>query len=120
MSQRNSFITALLATGLMVLLSGCERPISDWSRLSAIKFEAQVLMKAHPPGAEVERATWPREIASLKPEFVMIDTAGVHITKRAYFDGGWGYFVPRSEGKVPEPVERFEEAGAGVDWWHPY
>lgn len=104
----------------MALVSGCERPVSDWSKLGKIKAEAQVLMAAHPSDAKVERTRWPREIASLNPEFVMIDAAGVHIIKRAYFDGGWGYFVPRIEGKLPEPVERFKKAGAGVYWWHPY
>ena len=104
----------------MALLSGCERPVSDRSKLSAVKVEAQALMKMYPAGAEADRPKWPREIASLKPEFVMIETDGVHIMKRAYFDGGWGYFVPRSKGKLPEPVERFEDAGAGVYWWHPY
>lgn len=39
---------------------------------------------------------------------------------KAYFDGGWGYFVPRKERELPEPVERFEEVGHGVYWWHPY
>lgn len=50
----------------------------------------------------------------------MINPDGVHITTRAYFDGGWGYFVPREPQDLPEPVGRFEAAGQGVYWRHPY
>ncbi len=59
-------------------------------------------------------------IASLEPEAVLVSWSGVHITTKAYFDGGWGYFVPRKGRELPEPVERFEEVGYGVYWWHPY
>ena len=79
-----------------------------------------MLMRANPAGAEVPQSRWPRTIASLEPEFVMIDPDGVHIMTRAYLDGGWGYFVPRTVADLPEPRERFEEAGEGVYWWHPY
>jgi hypothetical protein len=79
-----------------------------------------MLMKAYPVDAEVPKARWPRVIASLEPDFVSIHPDGVHITAKAYFDGGWGYFVPRRERHLPEPSDRFEEVGQGVYWWHPY
>ena len=77
-------------------------------------------MKSHPVNAEVTKAQWPGQIASLRPELVSINEDGVHITTKAHFDGGWGYFVPRREGDLPEPADRFEDVGQGVYWWHPY
>jgi hypothetical protein len=50
----------------------------------------------------------------------MVDRRGVHITTRAYFDGGWGYFVPTPGAYVHEPGGRFREVGRGVYWWRPY
>jgi hypothetical protein len=77
-------------------------------------------MKSNPADAEVTKAQWPGEIGSLRPEFVSIDEDGVHITTKAHLDGGWGYFVPRREGDLPEPAHRFEAVGQGVYWWRPY
>lgn len=79
-----------------------------------------MLMRAYPAEAEVPKPKWPRAIASLEPDFVSIYADGVHITTKAYFDGGWGYFVPRREQSPPEPVDRIEDVGQGVYWWHPY
>ncbi len=79
-----------------------------------------MLMRAYPIDADPPKAQWPHTNASLEPEFVMINQDGVHITTRAYFDGGWGYSVPRGAQDSPEPAGRFEEAGQGVYSWHPY
>jgi hypothetical protein len=49
-------------------------------------------MRAYPIDADPPKAQWPHTIASLEPDFVMINADGVHITTRTYFDGGWGYF----------------------------
>jgi len=126
MMQRKSPVVALAVLAALVLLGGCEkwmhRPSSDPSTLKAIKAEALMLMKAYPPSADeyVPKSRWPRVIASLKPHSVLIYRDGVEVTTIPYFDGGWGYFVPRKERQLPEPVGRFEEAGEGVYWWHPY
>ncbi|WP_324749076.1 hypothetical protein SH591_10490 [Sphingomonas sp. LY54] len=120
MSLRKNRVVVLAVVAALVLISACERPIQNPTKLSAIKVEAQMLMKAHPVAAEITRAQWPPAVASLKPEFVTIDPDGLHITTRAYFDGGWGYFVPRKSGPLPEPVGRFEKVADGVFWWHPY
>jgi hypothetical protein len=102
------------------LLGGCAWPTSDAVKLAAIEAESRMLMKAFPHQAEVPQAQWPRAIASLEPDFVSIYADGVHITARADFDGGWGYFVPRQAGYVPEPAGRFRQLRKGVYWWHPY
>lgn len=102
------------------LLGACERPTRDPAKLMAIEAEARTLMRLHSAAADVPKPRWPAAITSVHPEFVSIDADGVHITTKAYFDGGWGYFVPRREGVLPEPRARFEEAGHGVYWWHPY
>jgi hypothetical protein len=120
MLQRKSPVVVIIVIASLALLVGCERPTRNPEKLKAIKAEAQMLMKAYPLEAKVADARWPHAIASLEPEFVMINRDGVHITTRAYFDGGWGYFVPRREPALPGPIERFEEAGQGVYWWHPY
>lgn len=117
--QRKSPVAVFAAVAALALVSGCERPTHDVVKLKAMKAEAQMLMKAHAVDTTITRGRWPSTIASLEPKFVMIEPDGVHITTRASFDGGWGYFVPREERDVPEPVGRFEEAGQGVYWWHP-
>ena len=120
MSQRTSRSALLAAVAALALLGGCERPTRDAATLEAIRAEAQALMAASPGDVELSEARWPRTIARLRPEFVMITSDGVHITTKAHFDGGWGYFVPRKARVVPEPAERFADAGHGVYWWHPY
>ena len=120
MSQRKSLIAVFAVTAALILLGSCAWPTDDPATLKAINAESQMLMKAYPTDAEVPKARWPHAIASLEPELVSINSAGVHITTKPHFDGGWGYFVPRRGQGVPEPVERFEEVGHGVYWWHPY
>ena len=120
MLHRKSPRALFALAAALALLGGCEWPTRDLTKLEAVKAEAHILMKAYPGDAWITPARWPRAIAALEPEGVMINADGVHITTRAYFDGGWGYFVPRRAGEIPEPVERFEEAGVGVYWWHPY
>jgi hypothetical protein len=92
MLQRKSSVVVFAAVTALALLSGCERPTRDLTKLKAIKVEAQLLMRAYPIDADPPKAQWPHTIASLEPDFVMINADGVHITTRTYFDGGWGYF----------------------------
>lgn len=101
-------------------LVGCEQPTSRPETLEAIKAESQRLMSIYPGSTDVPKSRWPGTIASLDPEFVWVMPDGVHITTRAHFDGGWGYFVVRNERHRPEPADRFEEVAQGVYWWHPY
>lgn len=120
--QRKDLVAALAVLTALTLLGGCAWPTYDPLKLKAIKAECQTLMKAYPANADefVPKARWPRIVASFEPEFVLINPDGVHIMTKPYFDGGWGYFVPRKERELPEPVERFEDVGQGVYWWHPY
>jgi hypothetical protein len=119
MHQRSPFAAAA-ATAAVLLLAGCAWPTDDPIKLEAIRAESQILMDAYSSEASVPSNKWPRAIADLEPEFVSIYTDGVHITTKAYFDGGWGYFVPRQVDYVPEPVGRFKRLSHGVYWWHPY
>lgn len=106
----------------LTLLTGCTRPTRDESALKAIKAESQILMVTQPTKtyATVPKSRWPFIIASLNPEGVTVFPDGVDIVIKPYFDGGWGYFVPRSEREPPKPVGRFSELGQGVYWYHPY
>jgi hypothetical protein len=119
---------AALAIAL-TLLTGCTRPTHDQSTLKAIKAESQILMLTEQPVTygtvpkvivTVPKSRWPRVIASLKPEWVTVFPDGVDIMIKPFFDGGWGYFVPRSEREPPEPAGRYSELGQGVYWYHPY
>lgn len=106
----------------IVLLIACEpRPTWDRTRLKAIRAEAELLM-AKPPATDrdLPKAAWPQTIAGLHPEFVSVYADGVEIMTKPYFDGGWGYFVPRDPRTPPQPAGRFEMAGEGVYWHHPY
>jgi hypothetical protein len=105
----------------LALLSACERPTRNQSTLKAIEAEAHMLMEqpVDIAKAELERRK-PPAIASLKPDFVSIDADGVYITTKAYFDGGWGYFVPRDRRTQPQPSGRFTKLGAGIYWYAPY
>lgn len=112
---------AAFAVAAALTLGGCEWPTHNPAKLKEIRTEAHALMKAHPGQADIPPEQWPRAIAALEPEFVRIGPQGVHITTRAYFDGGWGYFVPTPRrGYVHEPGGRYKEVGRGIYWWHPY
>lgn len=117
-----SLVAGFATVAALTSLSGCARPTLDHSTLKAIRDESEILMKVHRVEAdeEVPQARWPRSIASIEPQMVSINSDGVYITTKAYFDGGWGYFVPRQQRALPEPVERFEEVGQGIYWWEPY
>jgi hypothetical protein len=119
---RIALICGGVVLAAIVLLVACEpRPTWDRAKLKAIRAEAEVLM-AKPSGQDrdLPKAAWPRTIAALRPEFVWVDSDGVEIMTKPYFDGGWGYFVPRDPRTPPEPAGRFEKAGEGVYWHHPY
>ena len=111
-----------LVIAVLALLTACTRPIHDQSALKAIKAEARVLMATQQTKTNevVPESRWPRTIANLKPKEVTISSDGVYIGIKPYFDGGWGYFVSRREGKLPEPVDRFSELGQGIYWYQPY
>jgi hypothetical protein len=117
---RRVFAAALLAP--IILLAGCTGPTRDRSTLKAIKAESATLMAAHPTGGNmrVPKSRWPHVIASLEPELVIVNPDGVDILAKPYFDGGWGYFVPRNERQAPQPEGRFSQLDRGIYWYHPY
>lgn len=126
--RRSTSATTTLATlatmAAMSVLSGCSHPISDAEKLKAIRAEAQALMKTHQPEQpsnwkEVSEGQWPATIASLDPESVTVHRWGVDIVTKAYFDGGYGYEVPRSKADLPMPALCYSEPGQGVFWHGP-
>jgi hypothetical protein len=117
------------ALALAGVLAGCAWPTSDESTLKAIAAECQHLMQTEPPDTDngpvptysgVPRSRWPRVIASLNPVDVVVFRQGCDVLIKPMFDGGWGYFVPRTKGRLPEPRERYSDEGYGVYWFHPY
>ena len=118
--RRKNRVSGFAVLAALALLVGCERPTHDPVQLKAVKAEAQVLLEANPLDGEIiEKPRWPRAIARLKPEFVSTNADGIYITTKPFFDGGWGYFVPRRGQNLPDPVARFEDVGQGVYWFHP-
>lgn len=113
---------AFLALAALALLTGCERPTHDPAALRAIRAEAKTLMETQPADADTSlpESRWPRVIASLEPDMVQVYPWGVEITVTAYFDGGWGYFVPLDDRVPPEPAGRFSKLEPGIYWYHPY
>ena len=120
MIRGKSRVAVLALLAALALPAACERPTHDAATLRAVDAEARSLMAAHPRAATLARTDWPPAIASLAPEDVEVLPEGVDIAIRRSFDGGWGYFVPRRPGTLPEPRGRFEPAGEGIYWWHPY
>jgi hypothetical protein len=123
MIRRKSIAAAFALLAALFLLGGCAWPTHDPRKLKAIRAEAQVLMKTYPTRTDfvdVLKMRWPPVIARLEPELVLVAPDGVHILVKPYFDGGWGYFVPKNERELPDPPGRFSNLGQGVYWWHPY
>lgn len=124
MRQWKKATITLAALPAMLLLSGCNRPISDPAKLKAIRAEAQALMNTHRPEQpgipnNVPKEYWPSAIASQRPEVVTVYPWGVDITVKAGFDGGWGYAVPRRKSDLPMPAACFSEPSEGVFWHGP-
>ena len=113
---------ALAAPAALALLAGCAWSSLDQPELAAIRAESRTLMEAYPTQnyVTIPKSRWPVAIARLEPASVTVFPDGVDIMVKPYFDGGWGYFVPRSEGKPPTPAGRFSAVGQGVYWYHPY
>ena len=106
------------------ILSGCNRPVSDAEQLRAIRAEAQTLMQTNAPARpskwkDVPKDQWPTAISSLHPEAVTVHVSGVDIMTKAYFDGGYGYEVPRSKVDLLMPAACYSEPSQGVFWHRP-
>ncbi|HEX8442418.1 MAG TPA: hypothetical protein VF631_02090 [Allosphingosinicella sp.] len=110
------------ALAALPLLSGCAWPTYSQSTLKAIKTESQLLMTANPikPAerwTSVPQSQWPPVIASLHPYSVTVHQWGVHISIKPYFDGGWGYMIPRDKRDLPMPeacYSSLEKASSGM------
>lgn len=122
---RSTYSTMTVATFAAIsILGGCNRSISDPEQLKAIRVEAQALMKTLPPeqpntSKNIPRDQWPAAIARLNPENVTVHAWGVGIMMKAYFDGGYGYDVPRDKTGLPMPAACYSEPIQGVFWHGP-
>lgn len=122
---RSTYATLTFAlVAAFSILGGCNRPVSDAEQLKAIQAEAQILMKTHAPSRlskwkDVPKDQWPTAISSLHPEAVTVHASGVDIMTKAYFDGGYGYEVPRSKADLLMPAACYSESSQGVFWHDP-
>jgi hypothetical protein len=96
----------------------------NMGKLAKVRAEAYSLMKTHPAGPksswrEIPKTDWPPSIASLKPKYVTVADGSVDIVTRPFFDGGWGYNVPRAKRDLPMPFECYSEPSKGVFWHGP-
>ena len=114
--------TTVAVSTALALLVGCARPTTDQSALKAIRAESQLLLVTWPASKAVTipKRHWPRAIAKEDPAVVTVSADGVDIMTKPDFDGGYGYFIPRHEGTVPEPAARYSDLGQGVYWYRPY
>lgn len=122
-TARLAACAALAIAGVIgfTLLRGGTGLIEDQTELRAIKGEAELLMSEGPAkGWTVPKSQWPPAIARLRPQAVTVEADGVDILTRPFFDGGWGYLIPRHGRAAPEPAGRFSAAGQGVYRYHPY
>ena len=111
------------ALAAISLIGGCNRPVSDPAKLNAIRAEAQVLMRKHPVASgsvyRVPQRDWPPVLRGLHPEMITVYGWGVDIRTKAYFDGGWGYDVPRNKRDLPMSERCYSEPSRGVFWHGP-
>lgn len=108
----------------LLILSGCPGPVYESARLRAVKSESERLMETHAPDpverwAEVPQSEWPPAIASLRPEMVILRPRQVHIIIKPFFDGGWGYEIPRREEDLGMLPECYQDLGHGIFWHGP-
>ncbi|AJP72567.1 hypothetical protein TS85_13490 [Sphingomonas hengshuiensis] len=102
----------------------CTGPTYDQRILRAVGAEARALMAANPvnpaqPWVDIPEQALPPAIASLRPHDVTVYRWGVAITIKPFFDGGWGYEVPRKKGDFGMLPECYSEVGPGVFWHGP-
>jgi hypothetical protein len=124
MQCRGKMLATLVAFAGLAALGGCDRPIFNMSKLPRVRAEALALMRTHPvdpqaSGRAIPRAEWPQAIASLNPQWVSVRHGSVDIETRTFFDGGWGYNVPRSERDLSMPKRCYSEPSEGVFWHGP-
>lgn len=117
-------VAILAALAVATSLGGCDRPMFNMAKMKDLKAESFALMRTHPtkriPGwQEIPKNEWPRVISSLHPNSVTVGQWGVDISTRPFFDGGWGYHVPRNKGDLPLPPGCYSEPSPGVFWYGP-
>lgn len=115
---------ALFLLTAIVIIRVWNGPTFDRAKLAAIRAEAHALMRTHPSPAsgdwvDVPPRDWPRTIAGLHPERVQVTGWGLNIATKSYFDGGWGYHIPRDRNGLPMPPGCYSEPSAGVFWHGP-
>ena len=108
----------------LIALGSCDRPIFNIRKLPRVKAEALALMRTHPvdpqaSGRDIPKAEWPPTIASLNPRWVEVRRGSVDIETTTFFDGGWGYNVPRSQRDLSMPKRCYSEPSEGVFWHGP-
>lgn len=87
----------------------------------AIKAESEAMMRTHSTKAlKIPRKELPPVITGLRPVFVTVSPEGIDIVVKPYFDGGYGYYVPKDGRGPPEPVKRYSKLDDGIYWYHPY
>lgn len=123
--MRGKTATALFTVlAFFLLLSGCPGPVYEPAKLRAVKSESERLMATHALDpverwAEVPQNEWPPAIASLRPKMVILRPGQVHIIIKPFFDGGWGYEIPRREKDLGMPQECYQNLGQGIFWHDP-
>ncbi|MGE0665673.1 MAG: hypothetical protein AB7O49_03845 [Sphingomonadales bacterium] len=100
-------------------------PTSNPATLAAINSEAHALMARYPTGLPdddwmgLPANEWPPVIASLDPASVTVTESGVDILIKPYFDGGWGYVIPRTKTDFGGRAPCMSEPYPGVFWHDP-
>jgi hypothetical protein len=117
-----------VATAVLVAIASYSifpHPTYDRTKLKAVAAESRLLMVTHPikppeKWTAVPEGQWPPAIASLRPYSVTVHQWGVDIEAEPFFDGGWGYGVPRNESARRMLTDWcYADAGEGVLWHGP-
>ena len=137
MKTRSLFVRALIAFTLAVGVLFLASPFLfhlyfSWhweskTTRKAIYAESQTLLaQTRLNGTQnsviLEPNRWPKTIASFKPVFVAVDSDGVNILLKAFFDDQSGYFVPRKGVHFkprPDVAEFYVPLNDGI-WWYYY
>jgi len=87
--------------GLLVLLCSAYTPRLSDAQAERIATEARQILARHQSPGQVDGATLPPGIVSIRPKVVYVKPDGLYIQSATWFTQEWGLYVPRAANFSP-------------------